>query len=520
MIRGRYLVVQMLGQGANGDVYLAVDQRDGIAVAVKRVYVGPESVSSGTFDREAVALTRLNHPVLPRVKEHFVENGIYFLVMEHVSGEHLANRLEAAKKPFPINWVMFWADQLLDALNYLHSHVPPIFHGDMNLSNLKLTPDNHIVLLDLGLSAGVNRNSDKPTMEGASPAIRHFPSPEQLRGAKTEAGGDLYSLSASLYQLATNTVPVDPMQRVDGISSKGSDPLLSPAQLNGEVNPAVANVIVKGMALRSTERFTSAVEMQQELRQAFNAATSPKGAETAILPMDVPGTATSGSVATHATEPNVRTFDATVKMDANAVPVPPKQSDVKTEVFQVHETDANRTAAPPPSPLSTPAAEAVDQAPPPHHVTPDPYPSQVTQVASAPKKRSKAGLFVGVAGGLLLLAVVAAGGVVFVYKTYFDKPVAEVSPTPPPTATPTPEEVIASEQPIDTVDEPTPEAIQTPEESEPANTRVSATPAPNAPTAPPKVTVRTTPAGTTKPQAPRATPKPPPARDDRTVILQ
>ena len=525
MIRGRYLIVQMIGQGAKSDVYLAVDQRDGIAVALKRTDLSALDPAAGTLEREAVALTRLDHPVLPKVKEHFSESGHHFLVIEHISGENLADRLESSRKPFPVSWVMFWADQLLDALNYLHSHVPPILHGDVNPSNLKLTSDNHIVLLDCGLSPCFDRAVDMNATVGneAGPS-RHFPSPEQLRGARFEAPGDLYSLSASLYQLVTNTLPPDPMRRVDGISTKGSDPLMSPHIINKEVSESVAKVIVQGMALRPNERFTSAVEMQKELRKAFNLGTAPKGDETAVMPSSMADALKQEiTVANTPVQPATDPLDATVHMGAGPGSEPPRQSDVRTEIFQVHETSPNRAPEPepPPSPLESPQqVPATPAVPAVAAVAADPYPSQVTQIASVKKpKSSKAGLIFGVAIGLLLLAVVAAGAGLFMYKTYYSAPVAEASPTPEYTPVSTPAEVIASDDPVLSQEEPTPAVIEPPIKEEP-ETRTATTPEPERNVQQPRVTTRTTPAVSSRTPAQRATPKPPPVRDDRTVILQ
>ena len=145
MVQGRYLIVQMIGKGGMGEVYLAVDQRLGSAVALKRTVFADDETLRNAFEREAKILGRLRHPVLPKVSDHFTDNGDQFLVMEHISGDDLSKRLEAANKPFPLSWVMFWADQLLDALAYLHSHEPPIIHRDIKPQNLKLTDDNHIV---------------------------------------------------------------------------------------------------------------------------------------------------------------------------------------------------------------------------------------------------------------------------------------------------------------------------------------------------------------------------------------
>jgi serine/threonine protein kinase len=200
LIQNRYLVVQLIGKGGMGEVYLAVDQRLGSAVAIKRTVFREDEALGSAFEREAKILARLRHPVLPKVIDHFIETEGQFLVMEHISGDDLAKRLESAGKPFPLSWVMFWADQLLDALNYLHSHEPPIIHRDIKPQNLKLTDDNHVVLLDFGLSKDFDTSvqsepAGSGSVVGYSP---HFASMEQVRGTGTDARSDLYSLSTTL----------------------------------------------------------------------------------------------------------------------------------------------------------------------------------------------------------------------------------------------------------------------------------------------------------------------------------
>src|SRR5215475_2338692 len=93
LIQNRYLVVNLIGKGGMGDVYLAVDQRLGSAVALKRTFFADDEMLGGAFEREAKILARLRHPVLPKVSDHFTDNGEQFLVMEHISGEDLFKRL-------------------------------------------------------------------------------------------------------------------------------------------------------------------------------------------------------------------------------------------------------------------------------------------------------------------------------------------------------------------------------------------------------------------------------------------
>ncbi|MCA1591028.1 MAG: protein kinase, partial [Acidobacteria bacterium] len=106
MIQNRYLVVHLIGKGGMGEVYLAVDQRLGSAVALKRTFFQDNEALATAFEREARTLARLRHPVLPKVIDHFSENGDQFLVMEHIAGDDLSKRLENANKPFPLSWVM------------------------------------------------------------------------------------------------------------------------------------------------------------------------------------------------------------------------------------------------------------------------------------------------------------------------------------------------------------------------------------------------------------------------------
>ena len=191
LIQNRYLIVHLIGKGGMGEVYLAVDQRLGSAIALKRTFFSDDATLGNAFEREARTLARLRHPVLPKVSDHFTEEGKQYLVMDHIAGEDISKRLESMQKPFPISWVLFWADQLLDALTYLHTNEPPIIHRDIKPQNLKLTDENHIVLLDFGLSKntlGDTRVSTTGSVVGYTP---HYAPMEQIRGTGTDARSDI-----------------------------------------------------------------------------------------------------------------------------------------------------------------------------------------------------------------------------------------------------------------------------------------------------------------------------------------
>lgn len=391
MIQNRYLVVHLIGKGGMGEVYLAVDQRLGSAIALKRTYFADNETLGNAFEREAKILARLRHPVLPKVSDHFAENGDQYLVMEHISGDDLSKRLETAKKPFPVSWVMFWADQLLDALSYLHSHEPPIIHRDIKPQNLKLTDENHIILLDFGLSKDssgqtvASRPGASGSLVGYTP---HFASMEQIRGTGTDSRSDIYSLSATLYQLMTNAIPADALSRADAMLSDQKDPIIPLSDANPEISPAVSNVILKGLEVSKEKRFGTAAEMQKALRMAHSQMQNQMSAETQVFNVgDIHSTvppAKDPSIPVAPSEMETRTptvppvpasmaegtpnYDATLAMDADEVQAVVRQADVRTDVFNAGDIGEPYPTAeipvavvtePPPSPFAAePMAES------------------------------------------------------------------------------------------------------------------------------------------------------------------
>lgn len=280
MLQNRYLIVQLIGKGGMGEVYLAVDQRLGSAVALKRTFFSDNDMLRNAFEREARTLARLRHAVLPKVSDHFTEHEMQYLVMEHISGDDLSKRLEVTRKPFPLNWVLFWADQLLDALAYLHSHEPPIVHRDIKPQNLKLTNENHIVLLDFGLAKDTGQSRVTTTGGSIVGYTPHYAPMEQIRGTGTTAKSDIYSLSATLYQLLTAQVPPDALTRADSILNSLPDPIEPIDKINAEVPRVISDVIFKGMALSMDARYANAREMQKALREAYAQMQSKMSAET------------------------------------------------------------------------------------------------------------------------------------------------------------------------------------------------------------------------------------------------
>src|SRR5215203_6903721 len=124
VLQQRYRIDRQIGQGGMGAVYVATDERFGSIVAIKETLFMDDNYRKA-IEREARLLNSLKHTALPRVSDHFLEENGQFLVMEYIPGDDLYCILEREKKPFPIENVLVWADQLLDALDFLHNQDNP-----------------------------------------------------------------------------------------------------------------------------------------------------------------------------------------------------------------------------------------------------------------------------------------------------------------------------------------------------------------------------------------------------------
>ncbi len=249
-----------------GKVYVATDERFKSTVAIKETVFEDVNLRKA-FEREARLLNSLKHSALPRVSDHFGENDGQFLVMEYIAGEDLAEMMEQSGAAFPLDDVLKWANQLGDALEYLHSQ--NIIHRDIKPQNLKLTPNGQIVLLDFGLAKG--NASDAPHQTAAKSIFgysRNYASLEQIQGAGTEPRSDLYSLSATLYHLLTGVPPADALTRAMNVLNNQPDPLIAANLVNGKVPRGIAEVLQKAMALNASERPASAVAMRSMLDES------------------------------------------------------------------------------------------------------------------------------------------------------------------------------------------------------------------------------------------------------------
>ncbi len=249
-----------------GAVYEAIDQRLGITVALKET-VSIEASVRKQFEQEARLLASLQHPALPRVSDHFVESDRAFLVMQFIAGCDLARIIYQQPGPFPREQVVAWADQLLDALIYLHSQQRQVIHRDIKPHNLKLTASGHIALLDFGLAKA--QPSETSTTSSASffGYTRQYSPLEQIQALSTGPHSDIYALGATLYHLLTGVRPADALTRA-AASAKGHGDPLKPANLvHPGVGAEIATILTKAMAQNPEQRYRSASEFREALRR-------------------------------------------------------------------------------------------------------------------------------------------------------------------------------------------------------------------------------------------------------------
>ena len=294
ILQGRYRIVRQLGQGGMGAVYEAVDERLDTVVALKETLFSDEKLRK-QFEREARLLARMHHPALPRVSDHFNEADGQFLVMQYIAGEDLSVMLTQKNGPFPQEEVLVWADQLCDALDYLHTQDPQIIHRDIKPQNLKLTTRGQIVLLDFGLAKGsVGQMSVVTTSASIFGYTPNYAPLEQVQGLGTDPRSDIYALAATLFHLMTNVKPPDALSRASAIVNGLPDPLPEANRVTTQVSSAVAAVLSKGMSQKRDDRFASANAMREALRIA---AVRPLGEAATVLIAGAAGQADAGTVA-------------------------------------------------------------------------------------------------------------------------------------------------------------------------------------------------------------------------------
>lgn len=211
LLQGRYQIVEEIGRGGMGAVYLALDHRFSKRICVIKEMLdyfqsGAEAQDAlQRFNREADTLATLNHPGIPYVFDRFTEGNRHYLVMEYVSGLDLNKTLKAymqeAQQPIPEQDVTDYLYHLTNILEYLHEKRPPIYHRDIKPHNIIINMEGRLKLVDFGI-AKVFQNQQRGTGIGT----QGYAAPEQYKGL-VDHRTDLYALGATMHHLLTGRDP-------------------------------------------------------------------------------------------------------------------------------------------------------------------------------------------------------------------------------------------------------------------------------------------------------------------------
>ena len=255
---GRYVIEKVLGQGGMGAALLAKDTRiyDKLVVIKELMTEGADPAERQedirNFEQEVKTLVDLDHPLVTKVTDHFQEGSHYFMVQDYVAGENLEERIERVHQPMPEREVLTYASQLLDILDYLEAHRPPIVHRDIKPANIIIgTKDKRAHLVDFGIArADVARNTRrKQTTALGTPG---YAPPEQYQG-NADKRSDLYALAATMHHLLTNRDP------------RNEPPFAYPPvrSLNPTLSPDIERVLNRALALDPNQRYQTAAAMKR-----------------------------------------------------------------------------------------------------------------------------------------------------------------------------------------------------------------------------------------------------------------
>ncbi len=292
---GRYRISERVNE--TGNVYEAYDTVRNTNVVVREIPVKLNRVATTSqresvqlaFANQAKALTEIDHESLLHVHDFFSEIDRQYLVMEAIEGESLAELLARSKKAFSVSQVTTWADELLDALGYLHGRKPAIIHRNVRPQNLKLHDSGKVKLLGVGVESGSDAdntaaNQDNndlryspmeqiwPGLDAASQKVitnNYDDRSERILKEPLDARSDIYSLGSTLYFLITGLEPVDPLERSIDILEGKLDPLREPSKVNSQIAPEISDVLMKALEIKRENRYDSATIMRQVLRSAI-----------------------------------------------------------------------------------------------------------------------------------------------------------------------------------------------------------------------------------------------------------
>jgi serine/threonine-protein kinase len=265
---GRYRIVERIGVGGMGEVYRARDQHLDRDVALK--VLPPGSLANdharNLFRKEALILSRLNHPNVATIFDFETRDGMDVLVMEYIGGANLSEKI--AGYALSQEEVVSLGVQLAEGL--AAAHECGIVHRDLKPGNLRVCADGRLKILDFGIAkllhATTSGGTELPSETGSVSGTLPYMAPEQLRGEKADARSDIHSAGCVLYQMATGRRAFPDIDISELIGSILNHQPTPPSQLNHALSPEIDRVIAKCLEKNPHNRYQSAKELAVDLR--------------------------------------------------------------------------------------------------------------------------------------------------------------------------------------------------------------------------------------------------------------
>jgi eukaryotic-like serine/threonine-protein kinase len=256
---GKYRIVRSLGSGGFGAVYLAEDEFIGKQVALKVPH--RQSQGMDALSAEAKLMAPLSHPNIVQVltADQDPASGAFFIVMEFIEGESLAERLTrvgSLEEPKALSLSL----EIVDAVR--HAHANNVLHRDLRPSNVLLTKTDQAKVVDFSISRLMDQVPYASTRIGSPP----YMAPEHFQGRATFAS-DLYSVGVMMYEMITGVLPffdINPA-RIEELVAQGR--FTPPNLKNRRVGKEFSDVVVKAMARDLSQRYRTAAELYEDLRR-------------------------------------------------------------------------------------------------------------------------------------------------------------------------------------------------------------------------------------------------------------
>jgi formylglycine-generating enzyme required for sulfatase activity/predicted Ser/Thr protein kinase len=285
-IAGRYTILQILGRGGMGAVYLATDARLGgrkVAVKVPTLSDEHDAAFLKRIEREAHIAAQFQHPNICPIHDVGTHDGRPFLVLAYIEGTSLAAHLDRRTKPFDVVQAVKLVYVVARALD--EAHATGIIHRDLKPDNIMLTREGRPIVMDFGLAKRTD-SGEKLTSAGNAFGTPAYMPLEQFRDVGAiDHRADIYSLGVTLYQLLTGQLPYrGTLYQIMG-ALLTANPTLPPSELRPEVDPELESICLKAMAREAADRYGSMREFAEALVLWLKRTT---GRESVMLRQDPP----------------------------------------------------------------------------------------------------------------------------------------------------------------------------------------------------------------------------------------